>query len=87
MAGPIPKQVNQTLICVVLTSVLLQVVIPMLVSNVAPLRDLLGMLPGTVEVLDAHAEEQVGGAIVITLITVLAAVVAPILCPMLPAGL
>lgn len=83
MAGPIPTQVNQTLICVVVTSVLLQVVIPMLVSNIEPLRDLLGMLPGVVEVSDAHAEQQIGGAIVIALITVLAAVLAPMLCPML----
>mgnify|MGYP001175824692 FL=1 len=83
MAPSIPTQVNQTLICVVVTSVLLQVVIPMLVSNVAPLRDLLGMLPGVVEVVDAHAEEQIGGALVIALITVLAAVLAPMLCPML----
>lgn len=83
MAGLIPKDVNQTLICVVVTAVLLQVVIPMVVSNVGPLRDLLGMLPGTVEVVDAHAENQVGGAIVIALITVLAAALAPHLCPLL----
>lgn len=83
MAPSIPTQVNQTLICVVVTSVLLQVVIPMLVANVGPLRDLLGMLPGVVEVTDAHAEEQIGGALVIALITVLAAVLAPMLCPML----
>jgi len=83
MAPSIPTQVNQTLICVVVTSVLLQVAIPMLVSNVAPLRDLLGMLPGVVEVVDAHAEEQIGGALVIALITVLSAVLAPMLCPML----
>ena len=51
--------------------------------NVGPLRDLLGMLPGTVEVVDAHAENQVGGAIVIALITVLAAALAPHLCPLL----
>lgn len=83
MAGPIPQQINQTLICVVVTSVLLQVVIPMLVSNVGPVKDLLGMLPGTVEIVDAHAENQVGGAIVIALITVLSAVLAPHLCPLL----
>ena len=83
MAGPIPTQVNQTLICFVVTSVLLQVVIPMLVASVGPVRDLLGMLPGTVEVVDAHAENQIGGAIVIALITVLAAVLAPHLCPLL----
>jgi len=82
MAGSIPTRVNQTLICVVVTSVLLQVVIPMLVANIGPLRDLLGMIPGTVEVVDAHAEYQFGGALVIALITVLAAVLAPILCPM-----
>ena len=83
MAPSIPTQVNQTLVCVVVTSVLLQVAIPLLVSNIGPLRDLLGMLPGTVEVVDAHAENQVGGAIVIALITFLAAVLAPTLCPML----
>tara|TARA_Y100000996_G_scaffold389268_1_gene349557 strand:+ start:1251 stop:1514 length:264 start_codon:yes stop_codon:yes gene_type:complete len=87
MAGSIPTRVNQTLICVIVTSVLLQVVVPMLTSNVEPLRDLLGMLPGTIEVLDAHAEQQVGGALVVALITFLAAVLAPIICPMLPGGL
>jgi len=83
MTPSIPTQVNQTLICVVVTSVLLQVVIPMLVANVGPLRDLLGMLPGVVEVVDAHAEEQIGGAIVVALITFLAALLSPMLCPML----
>ena len=82
MAGPIPQVVNQTLICVVVTSVLLQVVLPMLTTNIEPVRSLVGMLPGTLEVLDAHADQQIGGAIVIALITVLAAVLAPHLCPL-----
>ena len=40
------------------------------------------MLQGTVEVLDAHADQQIGSAIVIALITILGAVFAPMLCPL-----
>ena len=39
------------------------------------------MLPGVVEVADAHSEHQIGGALVTVLIVALACVIAPHVCP------
>ena len=83
MSNIVQAPINQTLLCVTVMAVLLQLAIPWLANQIPQIKGLLGMLPGVVEVTDAHAEEQIGGALVIALITVLAAVLAPMLCPML----
>lgn len=81
MAKALQTPVDQTLLCVVAMAVLLQLAIPFLTTNVSQIRDLLGMLPGVVEVADAHSEHQIGGALVMVLIVALACVIAPYICP------
>ena len=73
------QQVNQSLMCMVAVSVILQLVLPMILT-MEPLSALVGALPGVSPVLEAHKADQIGGAIVIALITILAALLAPTIC-------
>lgn len=75
------KGVNESLVCMVAVSVLLQLVLPAILS-MEPLSGVVGALPGVSSVLEAHKSEQIGGTIVIALITIIAAFVAPQLCSM-----
>jgi hypothetical protein len=65
----------------VAVSVLLQLVLPMILT-LEPLSGVVGALPGVSPVLEAHKSEQIGGSIVIALITILAAFLAPTVCGM-----
>lgn len=73
------QQVNQSLMCMIAVSVILQLVLPMILT-MEPLSGLVGALPGVSSVLEAHKSEQIGGSIVVALITVLAAFLAPAIC-------
>lgn len=75
------KRVSQSLMCMVAVSVLLQLVLPMILT-MEPLSGVVGALPGVSPVLEAHKSDQLGGSIVIALITIIAAFVAPQLCGM-----
>ena len=75
------KRVSESLVCMVAVSVLLQLVLPV-VLTMEPLSGVVGALPGVSPVLEQHKSEQIGGSIVIALITILAAFLAPVLCPM-----
>ena len=75
------KRVNQSLVCMVAVSVLLQLVLPMILT-MEPLSGVVGALPGVSPVLESHKSEQIGGSIVIALITILAAFLAPTVCGM-----
>jgi len=77
------QRVQQTLMCMIAVSVALQLVLPMVLSMDA-LSGVTNALPGGAgEVVASHAANPVGGAIVITLITVIGAFVAPQLCGMI----
>ena len=73
------KRVSESLVCMVAVSVLLQLVLPMILT-MEPLSGVVGALPGVSPVLEAHKSEQIGGSIVIALITILAAFLAPTVC-------
>ena len=74
--------VQQTLMCLIAVSVALQLVLPMVLS-MEPLSGITSALPGGAgDVLASHAANPVGGAIVIALITIIGAFVAPQLCGM-----
>ena len=75
------KRVSESLVCMVAVSVLLQLVLPMILT-MEPLSGVVGALPGVPQVLEQHKSEQIGGAIVIALITILAAFLAPTVCGM-----
>lgn len=75
------KQVSQSLVCMVAVSVLLQLVLPMILT-MEPLSGVVGALPGVSPVLESHKSEQIGGSIVIALITIAAAFLAPTVCGM-----
>mgnify|MGYP005657767605 CR=1 FL=1 len=75
------KRVSESLVCMVAVSVLLQLVLPAILT-MEPLSGVVGALPGVSSVLEAHKSEQIGGSIVIALITIIAAFVAPQLCGM-----
>lgn len=75
------KRVSESLVCMVAVSVLLQLVLPAILS-MEPLSGVVGALPGVSSVLKVHKSEQIGGSIVIALITIIAAFVAPQLCSM-----
>ena len=83
MSGPFDKQLNNSLMCMVGVSVLLQLVLPMLLSW-EPVKDLVRSIPMVGEsvdtVVEVHSKQQIGGSVVIALITILAAYVAPSLC-------
>ena len=74
--------VQQTLMCLIAVSVALQLVLPMVLS-MEPLSGITNALPGGAgDVLASHAANPVGGAIVVALITIIGAFVAPQLCGM-----
>ena len=73
------KQVSQSLMCMVAVSVILQLVLPMILT-MEPLSGLVGAIPGVSPVLEAHKADQIGGSVVVALITVLAAFLAPTIC-------
>ena len=73
------KRVSESLVCMVAVSVLLQLVLPMILT-MEPVSGVVGALPGVSPVLEAHKSEQIGGSIVIALITILAAFLAPTVC-------
>ncbi len=73
------QQVNQSLMCMVAVSVILQLVLPMILT-MEPLSGLVGAIPGVSQVLEAHKADQIGGSIVIALITIVAALLAPTIC-------
>ena len=73
------KRVSESRVCMVAVSVLLQLVLPMILT-MEPLSGVVGALPGVSPVLEAHKSEQIGGSIVIALITILAAFLAPTVC-------
>jgi hypothetical protein len=76
------QRIEQTLMCMVAVSIALQLVLPM-VLGMEPLQGLTNSLPGGAgDVLASHAANPVGGAIVIALITIIGAFVAPQLCGM-----
>lgn len=75
------KRVSESLVCMVAVSVLLQLVLPMILT-MEPLSGVVGALPGVSPVLESHKSEQIGGSIVIALITILAAFLAPTVCGM-----
>lgn len=79
MVSVLQQQISQSLMCMVAVSVILQLVLPMILT-MEPLSGLVGALPGVSQVLEAHKSQQIGGAIVIALITVLAALLAPTIC-------
>jgi hypothetical protein len=63
-------------------SVALQLVLPMILA-MEPLSGITGALPGGAgDVLASHAANPIGGAIVMALITIIGAFVAPQLCGM-----
>lgn len=76
------KRVSESLVCMVAVSVLLQLVLPMILT-MEPLSGVVGALPGVSPVLESHKSEQIGGSIVIALITILAAFLAPHVCGMI----
>ena len=79
------KQVNQSMICMVVVSVLLQLVLPMILSMPAldgVLRGIPMVGDGAADVIASHKTNQAGGAVVLALITIAAAFLAPVLCPM-----
>ena len=77
------KQIQQSLMCMVGVSVLLQLVLPMVLS-MEPVKELVRSIPMAGEsvdsVIERHSEQQIGGSIVVALITVLAAFLAPTVC-------
>ena len=77
------KRVNQSLVCMALVSVLLQLVLPMVLE---PLDDVVSKIPLVGEqastILGSHRANQIGGAFVIALITVIGAFLAPTVCGM-----
>ncbi len=77
------KQIQQSLMCMVGVSVLLQLVLPMVLS-MEPVKELVRSIPMVGEsvdsVIERHSEQQIGGSIVVALITVLAAFLAPTVC-------
>ena len=81
MSNIVQAPINQTLLCVTVMAVLLQLAIPWLANQIPQIKGLLGMLPGVVEVTDAHFENQFGGAIVMALIVSLGCIIAPYICP------
>ncbi len=76
------QRVQQTLLCMIAVSVALQLVLPMVLA-MEPLSGITSSLPGGAsDVLASHAANPVGGAIVVALITIIGAIVAPQLCGM-----
>lgn len=75
------KRVSESLVCMVAVSVLLQWLLPQ-VLTMEPLSGVVGALPGVSPVLEQHKSEPIGGAIVIALITIIAAFLAPTVCGM-----
>lgn len=73
------QQINQSLMCMIAVSVILQLVLPMILT-MEPLSGLVGAIPGVSQVLEAHKADQIGGSIVIALITIVAALLAPTIC-------
>lgn len=73
------KRVEQSMMCMVAVSVILQLVLPMILT-MEPLSGLVGVIPGVSQVLESHKAEQIGGSVVVALITVLAAFLAPTIC-------
>lgn len=77
------KQIQQSLVCMVAVSVLLQVVLPIVLE---PFDEMISQIPGVgkdlADVLGSHRDKKLGGALVIALITIAAAFLAPVLCPM-----
>jgi len=73
------KRVEQSMMCMVAVSVILQLVLPMILT-MEPLSGLVGAIPGVSQVLEAHKADQIGGSVVVALITVLAAFLAPTIC-------
>ena len=79
------KQIAQSMVCMVLVSVFLQFVLPMILTMPAldgVLRGIPMVGDGAADVLASHKTNQAGGAVVVALITIVAAYLAPILCPM-----
>ena len=78
------KRVNQSLVCMALVSVLLQLVLPMVLE---PLDDVVRKIPfvgeGASDVIASHRTNKMGGAFVIALITVIGAFLAPTVCGMI----
>ena len=80
------KQIAQSMVCMVVVSVFLQFVLPMILTMPAldgVLRGIPMVGDGAADVLASHKTNQAGGAVVLALITIVAAYLAPILCPML----
>ena len=78
------KQIAQSMVCMVLVSVFLQFVLPMILTMPAldgVLRGIPMVGDGAADVLASHKTNQ-AGAVVVALITIVAAYLAPILCPM-----
>ncbi len=77
------QQVNQSLMCMVAVSVILQLVLPMILT-MEPLSGFLSSIPlvgeGAASVLVSHKDHQLGGALVVALITIAAAFLAPTIC-------
>jgi hypothetical protein len=77
------KQIQQSLVCMVAVSVLLQLVLPMVIE---PFDEMVSQIPFVgkelSDVLGSHRDKKIGGAVAVALITIAAAFLAPILCPM-----
>ena len=83
MDSPLEKKITSSLMCMVGVSVLLQLVLPMVLS-MEPVKDLVRSIPMVGEsvdtVVEVHSKQQIGGSVVIALITILAAYLAPYIC-------
>lgn len=77
------QRVSQSLMCMVAVSVILQLVLPMILT-MEPLSGIVANIPmfgaGAADVLASHKTNQAGGAFVIALITIVGAFLAPTIC-------
>ncbi len=75
------QQIQQSLVCMVAVSVLLQLVLPMVLE---PFDEMVSQIPlvgkELADVLESHRDKKIGGAMAVALITIAAAFLAPTVC-------